>query len=102
VSGRTPVPLLPGVPTAIEAGYPDLDLVAWAGFLAPPGTPRAVVERVHAELAQVIASPEMEERLRAEGSALERLSPEAFRAYIRADQAKWVRIVKDTGITAEP
>ncbi len=101
VSGRTPVPLLPGVPTAIEAGYPDLDLVAWAGFLAPPGTPRAVVERVHSELAQVIGSPDMEERLRAEGSALERLSPEAFRAYIQADQAKWVRIVKETGITAE-
>lgn len=102
VSGRTPVPLLPGVPTAIEAGLPDLDLVAWAGFLSPPATPRAIVERMHAELAQVIAAPEMAERLRAEGSSLERQSPDEFRTYIQADQAKWVRIVKETGITAEP
>lgn len=100
VSGRDPVPLLPGVPNAVAAGQPDLDIVAWGGFLLPAGTPKPIVDKLHAELKKVLDSPEIRARLREEGSELTVLSAEAFRAFIRGDQARWVRIAKETGITA--
>lgn len=100
VSGRDPVPLLPGVPNAVAAGHPDLDIVAWGGFLLPPGTPKPIVDKLHAELRKVLDSPEIRARLREEGSELSLLSAEEFRTFIRSDQARWVRIAKETGITA--
>lgn len=89
----------PDVPTIAEAGVPGYESVQWFGMLAPTATPRPVVERLYRDAVRVIREPRTKERFLADGAdATWSDSPEAFGAMMRAELAKWARVVKAAGI----
>jgi tripartite-type tricarboxylate transporter receptor subunit TctC len=93
-------PLLPDVPTTIEAGVPDSDYNFWVGMLAPVKTPAPVIARLNAETVKALQSPELAERLKSLGASPMPMSPEKFDAYIRDELASIAAIVKAAGIKA--
>jgi tripartite-type tricarboxylate transporter receptor subunit TctC len=93
--------VLPDVPTVAEAGVPGYEATNWWGFLAPAGTPPAIVERLHQEVAAVQASAETKRRFDTEGAEALQMSPAAFGAFIAGETAKWARVVREAGISAE-
>jgi tripartite-type tricarboxylate transporter receptor subunit TctC len=92
---------MPELPTVAEAGVPGYQSVIWSGILAPAGTPRAVVNRVNAEVARIVQSPAMKKRLVELGSDPVGSRPEEFDAFIRSEVAKWAKIAKAAGVKAE-
>ena len=99
VSTAGRVPSLPDVPTAEEAGVPGYVVITWYGVFAPAGTPAAIVSRLHSEMVKAMQTPEVRARLEAIGAdgTLSR-SPEEFAALVRADAARYAKIVKDIGL----
>jgi tripartite-type tricarboxylate transporter receptor subunit TctC len=94
-------PMLPGVPTLDEAGLKGFETVAWFGLLAPAGTPKAIVDKVHAEVAHAVQAPDVRERIVALGGEPVANRPEAFAAIVRADIAKWRKVVAQAGLKAD-
>ena len=92
---------LPDVPTLIELGYTGVELSDWQGIVVPAGTPRAIVDRLHAELARIVADAEVKARFTALGLEPVGLTPTEFAAHQRADMNKWHAIIREAGITAE-
>lgn len=90
--------LMPEVPTIAESGLPGFEVGAWYGLLAPAGTPRGIVERVHGAIAKILAAPDMEKRLSGNGFEIPADTPEAYSAAIRAEVTKWAPIVKAAGL----
>ncbi len=90
-------PVAPEYLTVAESGLPGYESVAWYGVLAPAGTPRAVVERLNAEIRRAVASLELNDALLKQGAEPATDTPEEFAAIVRADVAKWAKIVKQTG-----
>lgn len=101
VANRTRATALPDVPTIAEAGVPGYDWDSWTGFLAPTGTPPAIVAQVHAEAARITKLPDIRERLTAAGFEMVGSSPEAFAAIIRDNNARLGKVIRDAGIKAE-
>ena len=101
VTGGKRWPQLPDVPTFAELGIQGYETYNWFGILAPRGTPGAVIARLNRELVAVMQEPAVQEWMRSRGAEPVTGSPEEFAAYIRKDLAKWVRVVKETGIIAE-
>lgn len=97
------LPQLPDVPTMAEAGFVDVNVSDWAGFVLPKGTPAATRDRLHAALSAAFADPEVRERLRkATFIPLQSpLGPEGFGAFLRAEVDKWEKVVRESRITAE-
>ena len=91
----------PGVPTMAESGYAGAESTSWTGLLAPAGTPRAIVERLNADLRKALQAPEVRTRLAADGADPVGSSPEAFSAYIKVELAKWGKVVKASGAKAD-
>ena len=100
-TGAKRSPVLPELPTVAEAGVPGYEATNWWGFLAPAGTPPAIVERLHQEVVAVQTSAETKRRFETEGAEALQMSPPDFGAFIAAETAKWARVVKEAGITAE-
>ena len=94
-------PLLPDVPTAAEAGFPDLEIPTMSGFFAPAGTPDAIIRRLHKVLVAAITSPELEKAFAEAGADAIGNTPEEFAAALAADRKRWVEIVRLTGVHAE-
>jgi tripartite-type tricarboxylate transporter receptor subunit TctC len=94
-------PTLPDVPTFMESGYPDYEVNAWYGLLAPGKTRRPVIDRLNTELRQVLAEEETRKQLRARGIDPETGTPDDFSALIRKDIAKWAKVVSAAGIKPE-
>jgi tripartite-type tricarboxylate transporter receptor subunit TctC len=92
---------LPDVPTMAEAGVPGYESVQWYGVLAPAGTPREIVERLHVEIAKALRAGDVRERLAADGAEPVGSSPDEFAAFIRAEIAKWAKVAKAAGIQPE-
>jgi tripartite-type tricarboxylate transporter receptor subunit TctC len=92
---------LPDVPTFIESGVVGFDVSSWVGILAPAQTPRPIVEKLNRELNAVLSSPEIVEKLATLGIAATPETPDAFAAQIKADLAKYGKVVKAAGIKAE-
>jgi len=101
VSGRGRLPAFPDVPTMAEAGVAGYEYGAWIGLLAPAGTPQAIVQRLNRELVRAVRSDAGREWFAAQGGVAVGDAPEAFAAYIRAEHAKWGRIIREAGIKAE-
>lgn len=95
-------PLLPGVPTLVEQGIKDYEINTWFGFVAPAGTPPAIVARFNAELNKIMSSPDAREKLGPQGFDLAPPgTPDAFGKIIQADLVKWVPIVKASGAKSD-
>jgi tripartite-type tricarboxylate transporter receptor subunit TctC len=92
---------LPQVPTIAESGYKGFEASTWYGLLAPAGTSAAIVARLNTEVNRVLKTPEVRERLAAEGGDALGGSPEQFASFLKAEHAKWGRVVKESGIRAE-
>ncbi len=92
---------LPDVPTIAEAGLPGYELSLWTGMLAPRGTPRPVIDRLHATMAAVLTSPEVKERLTGLGAAPLGDTPEGFAAFIRRELVRMGEVVKASGAVAQ-
>ena len=91
----------PDIPTIAEAGVPGYEAVQWFGALAPAGTPREIVGRLHGEIVRVLQAAEVRGRLSGDGADPVGSSPEEFAAFLRAETAKWAKVVKDAGIQPE-
>ena len=89
---------LPNVPTMAEAGLAEVEVSSWNGLFAPAKTPPEIVARLHAETAKALASPEVREKLLAQGAEPIGSSPEEFRAYIRTEIDKWGKVVRASGL----
>ena len=98
VSSNTRSPLLPDVPTIAEAGVPGYEVLGNFGIFAPAGTPRAVIDRLNREVAAVVKLPEVQERLAAQAATPVLQTPTEFEAGLKAEVAKWAKIVKSTGV----
>jgi tripartite-type tricarboxylate transporter receptor subunit TctC len=92
------VPGAPAVPTLAESGYAGFDVLSWYGVLAPAATPREIVGRLNAEINGALRSSEVRERLAALGAEPTGGTPEQFAATIRADTARWAKVVADAAI----
>ncbi len=91
----------PDVPTVAEQGFPGFAADAWYGILAPAGTPRAVVDKLHAEIIRAINLPDTKERLGNVGFEIVGSSPAGFAKLIRDEIPKWTKVVRDSGIRGE-
>jgi tripartite-type tricarboxylate transporter receptor subunit TctC len=92
---------LPDVPTVIEAGFPQLELNAWTGILAPAGTPAAIVNKLNAAVNESLKSSELQASFAKMSFETKVMSPQEFAAFFTAEGAKWPPIVKAAGIKAE-
>ena len=103
ISTARPSPLVPGVPPiAAAGGPPDYDVASWAGVMVPAGTPGPVVERLHAEIREGLARPELRDRFAAVGMEVAGVrGPEAFMAQLRELWATFGPLIKQLGIRAE-
>ncbi len=91
-------PLAPDLPTLNELGLAGFDVRGWNGFVAPAGTPRAIVAKINAEAMRALKQPDIVQRLKSAGyEAAAENSPEQFADFIKAELAKWTRVVKDSG-----
>ncbi len=93
--------LFPGVPTFAEAGVAGYDAYSWAGFVAPAGTPKDVAAKLSADIARVLALPEVKARLHDAGAEPAPTSAEGFGRFIHDELAKWGRVVKAGNIQAD-
>jgi tripartite-type tricarboxylate transporter receptor subunit TctC len=98
VTGAKRVPSAPNIPTIAEAGLPGYDVPVWYGFLAPRGTPRAIIDKLHTGVAKAMASPDLRERYTSEGGDATVRGPDEFAALIRTELVKWAKVVKDAGV----
>jgi tripartite-type tricarboxylate transporter receptor subunit TctC len=92
---------LPDVPTISEAGVPGYEAINWWGIVAPAGTPRAVVTRLHREVGVIQQLPEMQKRFQAEAVEAVQMDSAEFGRYIEAEIVKWGKVVKQAGIKAD-
>jgi len=95
-----PLPALPDVkPLAVEAGIPALDDIStWIGFVAPAGTPRAIVDRIQREVVTMYADPVIAEKLEKAGIITATSTPEEFDAFVRKELYRWGQVFRDSGI----
>ena len=89
------------VPTVAESGYPGFEVNSWVGLLAPAGTPRAVVDRLQAEVRKVVTELAFQQRLREQGLTGIANTPEQFAAVLRTEQDKWARLVRERRLSLE-
>ncbi|WP_270935712.1 Bug family tripartite tricarboxylate transporter substrate binding protein [Falsiroseomonas oryzae] len=101
LSGAERSPVHPNVPTVAEQGFPGFAADSWVGVLAPARTPDAAVARINADLAAVLADPAIRERLAGIGMTPRAMSPAEFGAFVASEYARWGRVVREHGITAD-
>jgi tripartite-type tricarboxylate transporter receptor subunit TctC len=92
---------LPEIPTVAEAGLPGFEATNAVGVLAPAATPKAIVEKLNAEIVRVLKLPDIHERLVSMGAEPVGSSTGAFAEFLRVDIARWAKVVKDAGIPAQ-
>ena len=95
------VNILPGVPTMAEAGFAGVEGVGWNGIFVPAGTPALVVQRLHKEIAAILQGKEMKDDSANLGYRLGGESPEEFAAFVRSEEHKWSKVIKDANIKVE-
>jgi len=94
--------IAPDVPTIAETtGMKDFDFTLWAGVFAPRATPKPIVDKLNSEINKVLNDPETKAKLVEAGAEVEAMSVTQFRAFVDGESAKYARIIKETGVTAE-
>jgi tripartite-type tricarboxylate transporter receptor subunit TctC len=92
------VAVIPELPTLAESGFPGFEAVSWFGLLAPAATPAPIITKLHGDIANIAGQADMQERLAQLGLAAAVNSPDEFAAVIKADIAKWAKVIKDANI----
>jgi tripartite-type tricarboxylate transporter receptor subunit TctC len=100
-TGERRVPAAPDVPTAAEAGYPEVTAYGWSGAFVPANTPPAVVYRLNAAITQSIREPDLRKRLEDAGSELAFGSSQQFSEFVRSERAKWKKRINDIGLRVQ-
>ena len=90
-------PDLPDVPTASEAGFASLETSGWQGLIGPAGMPADVVQKLHRALRFALAKPEVRERFANAGTPVMERDPQAFGAFIKAENERWLPLIKASG-----
>jgi len=90
---------LPDVPTLAEAGVPGYEATLWLSISGPPGMPASIVQRLHAEIGKALRDAELQSSFRAAGVEPLSMGPEELLRFMRAEHAKWGKVVRDTGAT---
>lgn len=101
VSTRERSPALPDVPTAIEAGFKDYDVVGWFGLMAPAGTPEVIVNQLSADTAKVLALPAVREFSAKQGAVTVGNRPAEFERFVRDEIPRWTKIIQQAGVKLE-
>ncbi|HTZ03675.1 MAG TPA: tripartite tricarboxylate transporter substrate-binding protein [Xanthobacteraceae bacterium] len=97
-------PAIPNVPSATEAGWPNLQTVAWSALFAPKGTPAAIVDKINAAVQKAMQDPAIEKRLASIGADLpgpDQRSPQALGQLVKSEVDKWVPLIKAAGVKAQ-
>jgi tripartite-type tricarboxylate transporter receptor subunit TctC len=100
-TGERRSPAVPNVPTFTEMGYPGLEVKSWYGLLAPAGTPRPIIDKWHAEVAAVLKQPDVQSVFAAQAVEPYPASPEQFTDLMKADTARWLKVLKSVKIKLE-
>ena len=101
ITGSKRSALLPDLPTVAEAGVAGYEFTRWVGILAPAATPTAIVAALNGYIVKAARAPEVVARFANEGAEIIASSPAEFRAYIKAELARWARVVKASGMHAD-
>ncbi len=101
VSSAQRNPLYPDVPTVSESGYPGFSALSWSGMSLPKGTPKAIVDKLEAEMVKAIQSAELKQRLESTGFVVPTLGAAAYSAFVKSEKDRWTRVIKTAGITAQ-
>jgi tripartite-type tricarboxylate transporter receptor subunit TctC len=94
-------PQFPDLPTMVEQGFPGFEISNWQGFIAPAGTPPAIIKLLNEVTNQALADPTIKAQMLAQGNELGGGTPEQFAAHIKAEAARWSKLVKSAKITAD-
>lgn len=89
------------IPTMAESGFPGFEAGTWFGLTAPAATPREILSRLHADIARAVRQPDVEKQLAGQGATTIGNTPEQFAAYIRAESAKWAKVLAASGVRAD-
>jgi tripartite-type tricarboxylate transporter receptor subunit TctC len=95
------VPSLPGVPTVAESMIPGFDFTAWFGIMAPAGTPRPIVDRVHRTIIGAMETAELKQQFAAQGLEPVGMGPDEFQAFMKVDLQRWRQVIASTGIKGQ-
>jgi tripartite-type tricarboxylate transporter receptor subunit TctC len=101
LASRVRNPAVPDVPTLIELGLADFEVGTWTGFVGPKGLPAEVVQKMNAAVAAVLADPVIKQRLIDEGTEIRVMTPADFGAYMRAENVRWTKVVRDAGVVPQ-
>jgi tripartite-type tricarboxylate transporter receptor subunit TctC len=101
VTSRTRAPILPDLPTMIEAGIPDFEVVLWTSLFAPAGTPRPIVKQLQEQIAAILRLPDVRERMSGLGIEPVGNSPAELAAIVRADIEKWTAVARSANVKAD-
>ena len=93
--------VLPNVPTLHESGFPGYDMVSWQCVAAPTGTPKSVIDRLYTEIAAVLKTPAIRDKMAPLGARVVANTPDEFAKYLKDETAKWSKAVQDAGIKLE-
>ncbi len=88
----------PALPTIGESGLPGYEVSVWYGFLAPAGTPAAIINRLHADIVKIVQLPDINTRWASLGTEPLHNTPEQYAAYLKADVGKWAKVVREAGV----
>ena len=86
------------MPSIAEAGVPGYEATQWFGVLAPAATPRPIIDKLNQEIVKALRSPDVRDRLIADGTDPAPTTPEEFGAYIKSETEKWTKVIKAAGI----
>jgi tripartite-type tricarboxylate transporter receptor subunit TctC len=89
------------VPTAREAGYPQLEATNWGGYVVPAATPQAAISRLNTELVRILRTPDIQEKFRVQGQSSAPSTPEQFAALLQSESARYSKVVREANIKAE-
>ena len=100
-TGKVRSPQLPDVPTFNELGMPELEMHIWTGLVGPAGLPPEIVQRLQGEVSKVLNNAALKSRREFADSEIVASAPDAFKAHLAAERARWLKLAKETGIAAE-